>query len=282
MSKPPNNVTSPQPPSFRQTLLFCPQSPGRIGKSTTAEAVKAYADFAGIPCAALDCDTQHRVLANRYPQDVGSFPATRSDDDFHRMVKSIPPEALLTILDFPSNQTDFLLQCFRRFGLLDAFAAKGIGVTLLIFAAEDYAAESSASVSVQYFRDRAKYLVVENRGHSSGEKFRRTALFRKLKEYGSGELVLPAASKVTMADWVGLERASKTYLQLAKAANDDRLDDTVRADLQHLQNQVMVQLEALAVPFLVPSAELIKNRVPPLAALEEIASTSRLDDPLLV
>ena len=69
------------PLKINHRLVTCFQSSGRIGKSTVFEGILAWARFAGIPVAAVDCDAEHRTLSKRFPEAV-FVDATRSKDEF--------------------------------------------------------------------------------------------------------------------------------------------------------------------------------------------------------
>ena len=46
--------------------------------------------YAGVDFAAVDADSQHQTLSRRYPQDSAIFDATKTFDDFARMLKELP------------------------------------------------------------------------------------------------------------------------------------------------------------------------------------------------
>ena len=66
-------------------LVTCFQSSGRIGKSTVFEGILAWARFAGIPVAAVDCDAEHLTLSKRFPE-AAFVDATRSNDEFLQLI----------------------------------------------------------------------------------------------------------------------------------------------------------------------------------------------------
>src|ERR1700684_3983666 len=71
-------------------FIACTQSTGRVGKSTVAEGLITWMRYAGIDFAAVDADTQHQTLSRRYPLDSAIFDATKTFDDFARMIKELP------------------------------------------------------------------------------------------------------------------------------------------------------------------------------------------------
>jgi adenylylsulfate kinase-like enzyme len=78
-------------PPITRRFIACTQSTGRVGKSTFAEGLISWLRFAGVTFAAIDGDNQHQTLARRYPNDVDAFGATKSTDDFAKMIQALPP-----------------------------------------------------------------------------------------------------------------------------------------------------------------------------------------------
>ncbi len=64
--KPNPNLVMSDLKKINHRLVTCFQSSGRIGKSTVFEGILAWARFAGIPVAAVDCDAEHRTLSKRF------------------------------------------------------------------------------------------------------------------------------------------------------------------------------------------------------------------------
>src|SRR6187455_3257680 len=97
---------------IKSRLLIAPQSAGRIGKSTTAEAIITWAKYAGVPFAALDLDGEHRTLSQRYPGESTLFPeASATDDGFMELLTAVAGvPAPLIVADFPAQATDHLLK----------------------------------------------------------------------------------------------------------------------------------------------------------------------------
>jgi hypothetical protein len=71
-------------------FIACTQSTGRVGKSTVAEGLISWLRYAGVEFAAVDADSQHQTLSRRYPEYVETFDATKTFDDFARMVQALP------------------------------------------------------------------------------------------------------------------------------------------------------------------------------------------------
>jgi hypothetical protein len=126
-----------------------------------AEGLIGWLRYAGVAFVAVDADSQHRTLSHRYPCDVESFDATKTLDDFARMIQALP-DFPVTLVDFPAQATNFLLSAAEHFRLLEFFERSGIRPTLPIFAADDPTAKESASKTVRFFGDTADYLLVEN------------------------------------------------------------------------------------------------------------------------
>ena len=120
-------------PAVTRRFIACTQSTGRVGKSTVAEGLISWFRYAGVEFAAVDADSQHQTLSRRYPEYVETFDATKTFDDFARMVQALPNLPAI-LVDFPAQATDFLLSAATHFRLLEFFGAAGIRPTLLIFA----------------------------------------------------------------------------------------------------------------------------------------------------
>jgi hypothetical protein len=168
-------------PAVTRRFIACAQSTGRVGKSTVAEGLISWLRYAGIEFAAVDADSQHQTLSRRYPEYVEIFDATKTFDDFARMVQALPNLPVI-LVDFPAQATDFLLSAAAHFRLLDFFERSGIRPTLLIFAADDPTAKESASDTIRFFGEAADYLLVENPAKYKSDEFRRTALRSWLTE----------------------------------------------------------------------------------------------------
>jgi hypothetical protein len=112
-------------PAVTRRFIACTQSTGRVGKSTVAEGLITWLRFAGVEFAAVDADSQHQTLSRRYPEYVETFDATKTFDDFARMVQALPNLPVI-LVDFPAQATDFLLSAATHFRLLKFFGAAGI------------------------------------------------------------------------------------------------------------------------------------------------------------
>jgi hypothetical protein len=264
--------------TISRRFIACTQSTGRIGKSTLAEGIITWLHFAGIKFAAIDADSQHRTLLNRYPNEVAAFDATKTLDDFARMIQTLPPRPVI-LVDFPAQATDFLLNAAKHFRLLEFFAEAQVCPTLLVFAADDPTAKESAANTARFFGESADYVVVENPARFKSDQFKRTALYGWLENHGSPRLKLPTTTSVTMNAWETLENSLKRYLPLEEATKRPELHELSRFELCFLRDRFLVQCED-AAGFLLPATDLIQQKVerPREAQAERI---DRFNDPLL-
>ena len=240
-------------------FIACTQSTGRVGKSTVAEGLITWMRYAGIDFAAVDADSQHLTLSRRYPQDSAIFDATKTFDDFARMLKELPAFPVI-IVDFPAQATDFLLSAAMHFNLLEFFEQSGIRPTLLVFAADDPTAKESAAKTIRFFNDAADYLLVENPAKFKSDEFKKTALRAWLGERSTPTLRIPAITALTMNAWENLERKLKRYLPLEEASQHQELHELSRYELGFLRDRFLVQFEGFAGQVL-PDINLVKKKI---------------------
>lgn len=250
-------------PKLRARLIIAPQSAGRIGKSTAAEAVITWAKFAGVPFAALDLDGEHRTLSQRYPEESTAFPAAASSDDgFMELLTAVTEaSAPLMVADFPAQATDHLLRQLDGRDGLGILDAAGIGVTCLIFPADDAAARQSAVKCVSTLGDRVKWLTVRQPGPKpliEPDTWSESKLGRRLAEYGAGELTLPRLSVSTRGAHEEASRAAGRWLSFAGAR--DKVPLVAAHEIDLWRNAALMDCESRA-DFLIPDGKLIKNRV---------------------
>jgi hypothetical protein len=260
-------------------FICCTQSSGRVGKSTVAEGILTWLKYAGIPFAAIDADQQHKTLLSRYPDEVAAFDATKTLDDFARMIQTLPDHPVI-LVDFPAQATDFLLGAAKHFRLLEFFKDAQVRPTLLIFAADDPTAKESASNTVRFFGDNADYLLVENPARFKSDEFKRTALWNWFESRSTPTLLLPSVTAVTMNSWEALENRLKRYLALDEARNQKELHELSRYELSFLRDRFLVQCED-AAGFLLPDLSLIKNKVERPRETKS-QKVTRFSDPFLV
>ncbi len=244
-------------------LIIAPQSAGRIGKSTAAEAIITWAKFAGVPVAVLDLDAEHKTISQRYPNDSTVFPeAAAGDDGFMELLTAVgETPAPLIVADFPAQATDHLLKQLDERNGLGILDASGVTVTCLIFPADDTAARQSAVKCVSVLGDRVKWLVVRQPGPKpliDPEGWKESKLGQKLMEYGAGELVLPRLSTPTREAYEVACKAAGRWLSFAEAKDKVTLAAGFELDLWH--NAALATCEKQA-SFLIPDEKLIKKMV---------------------
>ena len=276
MSKQPEETIKQR--TGKRRFIACTQSTGRVGKSTVAEGLITWLRYAEIEFAAIDADSQHLTLWHRYPDKVGIFDATKTLDDFSRMIQTLPDLPVI-LVDFPAQATDFLLSAAKHFRLLEFFEQSNVRPTLLVFAADDPTAKESASNTVRFFGDNADYLLIENPARFKSAEFSRTALGNWLKERKTPTLSIPTVTAVTMNAWEALEDKIKRYLSLDEVCWQKELHELSRFELQFLRNRFLVQFEDFAGRLL-PDTALIKNKVSRFRETTQ-QKVDRFNDPLL-
>ena len=217
------------------------------------------------------------MFSHRYPCDVESFDATKTLDDFARMIQALPDFPVI-LVDFPAQATNFLLSAAEHFRLLEFFERSGIRPTLLIFAADDPTAKESASKTVRFFGDAVDYLLVENPAKYKSDEFMRTPLIKWLAERETPKLRVPAVTAITINAWEALERKLNRYLPLDEACRQNGLHD--RHELGFLRDRFLAQFEDLA-DRVVPDRALVKNKVARLTERKADVQNA-LNDPFLV
>jgi len=265
--------------AISRRFIACTQSTGRVGKSTAAEGLISWLRYAGIDFAAVDADSQHQTLSRRYPQDSAIFDATKTFDDFARMLKELPAFPVI-IVDFPAQATDFLLSAARHFKLLEFFEQSGVRPTLLIFAADDPTAKESAANTVRFFGDAADYLLIENPAKFKSDQFKKMALSAWLAERSTPTIRIPAITALTMNAWETLERKLKRYVPLEEIRQQKELHELSRYELGFLRDRFLVQFEDYASR-VVPDINLVRTKVV-RASGSQTERHDPLSDPLLL
>jgi hypothetical protein len=240
-------------------FIACTQSTGRVGKSTLAEGLISWLRFAEIDFAAVDADTQHQTLSRRYPDKVSVFDATRTFDDFSKMIQELPPAPVI-LVDFPAQATAFLLKAAAHFNLIEFFQRIKVRPTLLIFAADDPTAQESAAGTIEFFEDAADYLLIENPAKFKSNEFAQIAINAWLQERSTPVIRIPAVTAATMNAWQNLERQLERFIPLDEARESDGLHDLSRMELDYFRNRFLVQCEDWA-DWILPDSNLIKNKV---------------------
>src|SRR5271166_5047403 len=87
----------PETPTIARRFLACTQSRGGIGKTTFAEALISWLNFARVPYGAMDADPQNQTLSRRYPNEVHLFDATKTKADFLRLMMALPDDPVILV-----------------------------------------------------------------------------------------------------------------------------------------------------------------------------------------
>jgi hypothetical protein len=243
-------------------LVTCFQSSGRIGKSTAFEGILAWAKFAGVPVAAVDCDAEHRTLSKRFP-NASFVDATRSNDEFLQLIMDLP-EMPLAVADFPAQATDFLLSAMESLRVLDALDALETRITVLMFAADDPTATASMAKTYRALADRVDYLLVKNPARFRSQAFDESALAEVFRKNKVPILELPAITTTTLQKIADASATSKRHLTYAEAVKMPGIHQMCRFEIEHFLNRVFTQCED-AARVLVPTPASIQNRVSRLA-----------------
>lgn len=233
-------MSKPKPSSDgMRRFVACTQSTGRVGKSTFAEGLLNALNFAGVPCAVIDADPQHQTLSRRYPDQVNFFDATRSPDDFSKMIRAMPDAADVILVDFPAGHTDTVLQAFQALQLLKYLENVNVRVTLLIFAADDPTAVESATNTVSFFGGDVDYLLVKNPQRFDSQRFPQ-AWFnaRKVPMFH-----IPQMTPGTVGQWENAERKVGKFLGLSEAKEHPELHPLCRGELEYFYNRFLCQVE---------------------------------------
>jgi hypothetical protein len=239
-------------------LVTCFQSSGRIGKSTVFEGILAWARFAGVPVAAVDCDAEHRTLSKRFPE-AAFVDATRSNDEFLKLIMELP-DAPMAVADFPAQATDFLLGAMESLRVLDALDVRETRMTILMFAADDVTATASLAKTYRALGDRVDYLLVRNPARFRSQAFDESALAALFRKNRVPVLELPAITATTLQEIQIASAEKKKHLTFSEAAKLPSIHQMCRFELEHFLNRVFIQCED-AAHVLVPTPATIKNKV---------------------
>ncbi len=239
-------------------LVTCFQSSGRIGKSTALEGILAWARFAGIPVALVDCDAEHRTLSKRF-HEAAFVDATKSNDEFLKLVMDLP-DAPLAVADFPAQATDFLLNAMESLRVLDALDARETRMTILMFAADDPTATASMAKTFRALGNRVDYIIIKNPARFRSQAFDDSALADLFKRNRVPVLELPAITATTLQEIQNASAERKKHLTFAEAVKIPAIHQMCRFELEHFLNRVFTQCED-AAHVLVPASATIKNKV---------------------
>jgi hypothetical protein len=263
-------MTTPPPPAIKQRLITCFQSTGRVGKSTTVEAIIEWLNFAGIGWAAVDSDAEHRTLSRRYPEKVRFFDATESPDSFLKLLQTLP-SVPVALADFPAQATEFLLGAMEQFRGLDVLDAQNIRMTVLLFVADDQTAQTSLAKTIRALGERVDYLIIKNPARYKSDAFDKSGAAEWLRERGTPIIELPGITTTTLEGVQIASREAQRFLPLAEAGKSESVPLSSRFELEHFLNRVFTQLED-AGGRVVPDPSAIKTKVqrPKLAEKQAI------------
>jgi hypothetical protein len=239
-------------------LVTCFQSSGRIGKSTAFEGILAWARYAGIPVAAVDCDAEHRTLSKRFPE-TAFVDATNSKDEFLQLIMELP-NMPLAVADFPAQATDFLLTAVESLRVLDALDANETRMTVLMFAADDPTATASMAKTYRALGDRADYLLVKNPARFRSQAFEDSALAELFKRNRVPVLELPSLTASTIQAIETASAEKQKHLTYSEAQKVPSIHQMCRFEIEYFLNRIFTQCED-AARVLVPDPALIKNKV---------------------
>ena len=245
-----------KPEPLQATILCALQSTGRIGKTTTLQALAHWLDFAQVEWTGLDADPEHKGFSERFSK-VAHLPLTKPEalDSIFRFAGQKSPVA---IVDFPAGATTEVLRHMEARNVLDALDARGARLVVLIFGSPDPTAEASLRDVLVALRDRARYVVIQNDARFSSERFAASKAAELLRSKGAPTLVLPALSSLTLRE-IG-EAESKLRRRLALAEAREHVGTDSRLDLDYFCQRVAAQGEE-AAETLLPAASLIQRRL---------------------
>lgn len=247
--------------SLTKRLILAPQSAGRIGKSTVAEAIIEFLDFAKVDSVLFDLDAEHTTLSNRFEDATVFTDAVKTDDGWDRLMATLPTiGAPVIIADMPAQATDFFLRQLAERNGLEQLDRAGVRMTVLLFAADDTAAMQSAVQCVKTIGDRADYIVVRQPGPKNlyaVEAWEQTALGKRLAALHAQKLELPELTRYVLEEYQAEVKKQGRWLSFAEAAKST---GTVAAmQLEAWRNHALVGCFAVAEQ-LVPDLALIQRQ----------------------
>ncbi|MES2704982.1 MAG: hypothetical protein V4726_00105 [Verrucomicrobiota bacterium] len=244
----------PDPPPVRTRLIAPLQSLGRIGKSTLAQALLSWADYAGVASAAIDADGEHRTLSGWYGDEIVALPF-RQKEDLLPMLDAVG-QAPLEIVDFPAQATDMILTAIREFGALQTLAERGVRLTVPIFASDERAGMLSAHRIITELGNEADYLIVTNPARFKSGVFTGSKIPELIP--GAGHVHLGAVTAYTMGHLDAAGKTARRALTFEEAL--PLLNSASRHELRAWLNAVFSQFEDHA-SLLLPDPALIQHRV---------------------
>lgn len=241
-------------PKIKTRLVTSLQSLGRIGKSTFTQSLMSWADFAGIPTAAIDADEEHRTLSGWYGDDV-SFMPFRERDNLLPLIDAAG-NAPLELIDFPAQSTDSILQGFEDFDGVASLASRGIRLTVALFASDERAGMLSAHKIISTLGDSVDYIIVTNPARFKSEAFEKSTIPSMIPK--AARIHLGAITAYTLKNVDEAGKRKRQALTFGKALSD--ISDGSKSELQTWLNALFLQFEDVA-NVLLPDPSLIQNRV---------------------
>lgn len=255
--------------SCRKRVILAPQSAGRIGKSTAAEAIVTWMQFAGIDNVLFDLDAEHLTITHRYPELTTTFPdAIKSDDGWARFmaaVTSVDVPAL--ICDLPAQSTDFVLRQLTERNGLGLLDASGVRLTVLLFPVDDTAARQSAVECVRVLADRVDWVVVWQPGPKQlvdTTDWAKSKLGMRLASLKAGEIRLPQLTRLTFEEVEKAVKKENRWMPLSEAIG--KVGVVPRHELELWRNHALTGCEDVAHYFIPDPALIKKMAVRPKAA----------------
>ena len=258
-----SKTTEDDPTKFTKRLILAPQSAGRIGKSTVAEAIYIWADYAGVANVLFDLDGEHTTLSNRYPAETTVYPdAVKNDTGWARFLSAVAEvDVPMVLADLPAQSTDYLLRQLVERGGLDVLKEAGVRITMLIFPIDDTAGRQSAVDCVRTLDAEVDWIVVRQPGPKaliSEETWDAAKLGKKLNELGAGTLQLPELTKLAFEEYE--KQVAKEGRWISFNDIGERVGIVARHEFALWRNQALAGCEDLAEYFL-PDVKLIETKV---------------------
>lgn len=247
-------LTAPDPPPIKTRLIAPLQSLGRIGKSTLAQALLSWADYAGILSAAVDADDEHRTLSGWYGEEVTALPF-RGKEDLLPLLDAVG-QAPLEIVDFPAQATDTILAGFRDFGALNTLAERGVRLTVPLFASGERTGMLSAHRIITELGAAADYLIITNPARYQSATFDSSKIPAMIPQ--AGRIHLGAVTGYTIGQLDSASRTARRALTFEAAI--PLLNSASRHELQAWLNSLFVQFEDSS-QWLIPAETKLQQRV---------------------
>ena len=255
-------TTEDDPKKITKRLILAPQSAGRIGKSTVAEAVYMWADFAGIENVLFDLDGEHTTLSNRYPDAATVYPdAVKDHTGWARFLSAVAEiDVPMILADMPAQSTDFLLRQLVERGGLEVLEEAGVRVTMLIFPIDDTAGRQSAVDCIRTLNDQVDWIVVRQPGPKaliSEENWNASKVGKRLSELGAKTLQLPELTKLAFEEYEKAVAKEGRWISFSEI--NSRVGIVARHEFDLWKNMALGGCEDIS-EFLVPDENLIEKR----------------------